>query len=250
LSAPDGRLHLTLLGVGTGDAVLIQTPEGRYALINGGPSTSLLSDSLGRRLPPFHRGLDWLVIASPRSEQIAGLSRNLDRFPPTHVLWAGLPSPAREADYLRENLTARSIPITSGETGQALQFGDGAGLRVLTAGRRGAILLLEWDRFRALLPLGVNDGDFESLRMGAAIGKVDVLLLADSGYAPLNPPEWIHNLNPTLVLLSVAADDRDGLPDQDTLTALDGYTLLRTDQKGWIHLSTDGEKMWVEVAKR
>jgi competence protein ComEC len=250
LSAPDGRLHLTLLEVGTGDAVLIQTPEGRYALINGGPSTSLLSDSLGRRLPPFHRGLDWLVIASPRSEQIAGLSRNLDRFPPTHVLWAGLPSPAREADYLRENLTARSIPITSGETGQALQFGDGAGLRVLTAGRRGAILLLEWDRFRALLPLGVNDGDFESLRMGAAIGKVDVLLLADSGYAPLNPPEWIHNLNPTLVLLSVAADDRDGLPDQDTLTALDGYTLLRTDQKGWIHLSTDGEKMWVEVAKR
>lgn len=46
--APDGLLHATILDVGTGDAVLIQTPEGRSVLINGGPSTIRLSDSLGR----------------------------------------------------------------------------------------------------------------------------------------------------------------------------------------------------------
>ena len=66
LIAPDGLLHLTLLDVGTGDAILLQTPAGRYILIDGGPSTSLLSDGLGRRLPPFGRELDWLVVAAPR----------------------------------------------------------------------------------------------------------------------------------------------------------------------------------------
>jgi hypothetical protein len=34
------------------------------------------------------------------------------------------------------------------------------------------------------------------------------------------------------------------------IEALDGYTLLRTDRNGWIHLTTDGEQMWVEVENR
>jgi hypothetical protein len=35
------------------------------------------------------------------------------------------------------------------------------------------------------------------------------------------------------------------MPSRETL---EGYTLLRTDQNGWIELSTDGEQMWVEAA--
>jgi competence protein ComEC len=209
----------------------------------------MLSDGLGRRLPPFHRELDWLVIASPRVEQIASLPRLVDRFPPLNVLWAGLHSPSRDADYLRESLNAQGIQITNAEPGQTLLLGDGAELRVMAAGPRGAILLLEYDRFRALLPLGISDGDFEILRMGEDIGRITLLLLGDNGYAPLNPPDWISNLNPQLVTLSVAPDDRDGLPDRETLDALNGYSLLRTDQNGWIHITTDGQQMWVEVER-
>ncbi|MBU1660894.1 MAG: ComEC/Rec2 family competence protein [Chloroflexi bacterium] len=248
-AAPDNLLHLTLLDVGTGDALLIQTPAGRYILIDGGPSTSLLSNGLGRRLPPFHRQLDWLVVASPRSEDIAALPRVLERFPPSNALWGGPESPARVADYLRETLTSLQIPVTLAEAGQSLDLGDGASLRVLTSGKRGLILLLEWDSFRALLPLGASDEDLESLRLGRDVGQVTVLLLADNGYAPTNPPEWIAELSPQLVLLSVAPDDRDGLPARETLDALGGYSLLRTDQHGWIRIDTDGDQLWVEVEK-
>lgn len=249
LAAPDGRLHITLLDVGTGDALLIQTPTSRSILINGGPSASRLSNSLGRRLPPFQRGIDWWVVASPREEQIAALVPIIERFPPSQVLWAGLLSPSREADYLRESITAQQIPIINAQNGQTLDLGSGAYLQILTAGPRGAILLLTWDRFRALLPLGVSDGDLDSLRLGADIGQVPVLLMAENGYAPTNPVAWLDNLDPWLVLLSVAPDDPDGLPDRETLEALNGRTLLRTDRNGWIHLITDGQQMWVEVEK-
>ena len=40
--------HLTLLEVDQGNALLIQTPEGRSLLIDGGSSPSQLSDALGR----------------------------------------------------------------------------------------------------------------------------------------------------------------------------------------------------------
>ncbi|MBM3143831.1 MAG: DUF4131 domain-containing protein [Chloroflexi bacterium] len=257
LSAPDGRLHLTLFDVGTGDALLIQSPSGRYALINGGPSASLLSDGLGRRLPPFgfaqgkpfHRELDWLIVASPAQEQVAALPRTLERFPPGQVLWAGSESPNRSADYLRETLTRYRISNIPAQAGHTLNLGYGAILSVLTAGKRGAILLLAWENFRAVFPLGAHEDDYENLRMGKDIGSITALLLADNGYAPLNPSGWIANLNPQLVLLSVAPDDPSGRPDKETLDALGGYSLLRTDQHGWIHISTDGERMWVEAEK-
>ncbi|MEW6716673.1 MAG: ComEC/Rec2 family competence protein [Chloroflexota bacterium] len=257
LAAPDGLLHLTLLDVGTGDALVIQTPAGGYVLINGGPSTTLLSDGLGRRLPPFnlakgkpiHRELDWLVVASAREEQVTALPRVLERFPPANVLWAGHPSPSRAVDYLRETLTTLNVPLTLAEGGQILDLGEGAYLHVLTVSTRGAILLLEWDQFRAVIPLGADFETLESLKYGEDIGPVTALLLADNGYAPLNPPEWITNLRPRLALLSVAADDPDGLPSPETIEALAGYTLLRTDRNGWIHLSTDGQQMWVEVER-
>lgn len=75
-------------------------------------------------------------------------------------------------------------------------------------------------------------------------------MLADSGYTPANPPEWIGKLSPEVVLVSVAAGDREGRPDSETLEALEDYTLLRTDRDGWIELVTDGEQMCVEVEKR
>jgi len=48
----------------------------------------------------------------------------------------------------------------------------------------------------------------------------------------------------------VSAADYDGLPSSETLEALQGYTVLRTDRDGWIELTTDGEQMWVEVEKK
>ena len=44
--------------------------------------------------------MDWLIVASPRGEQIAGVPRTLERFPPANVLWAGLPSPSRVSGFV------------------------------------------------------------------------------------------------------------------------------------------------------
>jgi predicted membrane metal-binding protein len=52
-----------------------------------------------------------------------------------------------------------------------------------------------------------------------------------------------------LVLLNVEAADKTGLPSPETLESLAGYTLLRTDQNGWIEITTDGCQMWVEVER-
>jgi len=218
-------------------------------LINGGPSVTILSDELGRRVSAFDRGLDWLVIANTEEEQVAALPRVIERYPPENVLWGGNEQASFSSRVLDEYLTLQAIPITTAEKDLSLDLGDGAALRVLATGTRGSVLLIEWQNFRALLPIGMSFEALDELRGGASVGSVSVLSIADSGYAPSNPPAWIANLNPELIILNVAAGDIDGLPNGETLETIKEYSLLRTDQNGWIEITTNGEQMWVNVER-
>jgi competence protein ComEC len=250
LSAPDGNLHVTFLDVGSADAVLIQTPGGGNILVNGGASPSALSDALGRRIPPFDRHLDWLIVASTQEDQVAALPRTLERVPPGDVLWAGNVEASYSSASLDRWLADRSVPVTRLEPGMALDLGAGARLTVQTVTTRGAILLIEWDGFRLLLPIGQNFDSLDKSDYGAAIGPVTVLLLGDSGLASVNPSKWIANLRPQVVVLSVAAGDLRGRPSEAVLKNIKDATLLRTDRNGWIEVTTDGERMWVDVQKK
>jgi len=90
----------------------------------------------------------------------------------------------------------------------------------------------------------------DELQYGKSVGPVTVLSLADSGYAASNPEEWIVNLQPELVVLSVSAADKNGMPDGEVLDILKDYSLLRTDLNGWIEVSTNGSQMWVNVERK
>jgi competence protein ComEC len=249
-SIPDRLLHVTFLDVGSADAILIKTPNGKHVLINGGPSVTTLSDELGRRLPAFHRKLDWLIVAATDEEDVAALPRVIERYPPDAVLWSGNREASFSSRVLNEYLVVQSLPVTDAEPEQVLDLGDGAMLSVVTSGPRGAILLLEWDNFRALLPVGMSFEALDELSDGAEIGPVTLLSLADSGYAESNPSEWIANLNPELVLLSVSAADENGMPDGEVLESLKDYELLRTDLNGWVEITTNGEQLWVNVERQ
>jgi len=169
-AAPDGRLHLQVLDVSqgslSGEGLLIQTPTGRHLLINGGPSASRLSDALGRRLPLSDRSLDVLVVAGVQNGQLQALPSVIERYPPRQVLWAGAMQATRSSSDLYEKLIAGHIPFTTAQAGQVLDLGSGASLRLLEVGQRGAVLLLEWKSFRALLPLGMGFEEMESLGNG------------------------------------------------------------------------------------
>jgi competence protein ComEC len=247
--APDGRLHVSILDVGTGDAVLIQSPTGRDVLINGGPSTVKLSDALGRRMPPFDKSLDWLMIADIDDEDLSGIQNNIARFPATNVLWAGNTFGTCNITDLQDAFKSASIPITRMQAGQKLELGDGADLSAMSVNNKGAVLLLEWRNFRMLLPMALDFGSIDEILHSPTMRNTSAMLLAESGFAPLNPPELIHWLNPQLAVLSVATADKSGLPSPETIQALEGYNLLRTDQNGWIEITTDGNQMWVEVEK-
>ena len=62
-------------------------------------------------------------------------------------MWAGPRSADSGAKRLRHVLEVQAVDILPAETGQSLELGGGANLQVLSAGKRGAVFLLEWSDF-------------------------------------------------------------------------------------------------------
>jgi hypothetical protein len=93
-----------------------------------------------------------------------------------------------------------------------------------------------------LLPLGLDFDSLKALHDGLAVGRVELLLLADGGYAPLNPPEWLAQLDPAVIWLAGNAADLELV----TQAALGTRTVLDTGSRGWLRVSTDGETMWMQ----
>jgi competence protein ComEC len=244
----DGRLHLTVLNVGSGDAVLLQSPTGRFVLLNGGSSPIAMSASLGRRLPITNRRIDWVLVGGNQHNQVAGLTGIVERYPIGNVLLAGSPGRSAYRRVLSELIDA-GCPITSAEVGQKLDLGGGAWLEVVAVGERGAVILVSYDRARFLLAPGADPKLISEVAQTKRIGSVNAVLLPDGGFSAVNQPEWLERFRPEVALISVEAGNSRGLPSPEVLEVLEGTTILRTDRNGWIELATDGIQLWVQVEK-
>ncbi len=204
-----------------------------------------LSNSLGERLPVLERRLNWVVVGGTRYEQIAGLAGTIERFPPRQMWIAG---PAGGSAYRRLMTQVRDlgIPAIDIRVGQRLELGSETWLEAVAHGPQGAAFLLTHDRLRVLLLIGVDPAMMEA---GLEIEGVQVVVLADGGNLAVNPPEWLQNLSPQAVLISVEAGNWRGLPSPGLLEGLEGMTVLRTDIHGSVELISDGERLWVWVEK-
>ena len=177
VSRPDGLLHLTVLDIGQGDAILVEAPGGTTMLIDGGPDPELTLRRMGANLPFFGRRIDLLVVSHPHQDHVAGLVDVLDRHRVGAVLHAGIPFANPANERLLTDAARAGIPTVLARTGQRLDLGAGSSATVLYPTQADAsaplpdgdinngsvVLLLELGGFSALLT-----GDAEAPGGGGA----------------------------------------------------------------------------------
>jgi competence protein ComEC len=248
-SLPDGRLKITVLDVGQGDAVLIQSPSGAHVLVDGGPSGGALARALARELPLFTNQLDLLVVAAPRDENIGGLPDALTRFWVTRAVLTSATSPSATYQTLTDSLNRKHIPTTSAADLPAFDLGEGINLSVLYDGAKGSALRLDWNRASLMIPIGLERSDETALLMRGQAAPTTALLAADHGSDKTTQENWVEALNPEVVLISVGVGNPQGDPSPNVLKRLAGRNILRTDQNGSVTILTDGQRWWVETER-
>ncbi|MBN2554550.1 MAG: ComEC/Rec2 family competence protein [Anaerolineales bacterium] len=245
-AAPDGLLHLTFFPAGNGDMLLIETPDGRRLLIDGGESPVQLAEMLGRRLPPWNRTIDILLLAGTRDNQLAGLIDITDRISISEVFY-----PAEVGGHVAQALLEEfhSEEVFAAPLEAGMQFThDTLEIEVLTESPQGVALLLTYDRFRMLMLQGADPDTALSLAGNRELENLTALLLADAGSDAPNPNALLETIRPRFAILSIEEGRVRGRPSRAILDALEETSLLRTDELGWIEIVSNGQQMWLNCA--
>ena len=244
LHQPDGKLHLTFFNVGDGDSILIQTPTGRYALIDGGPSPNRLAESVGRILPVGARTLDLVVVASTTPQSLGGLPGLFDRFEIGQVVASGGEGRGSAYREWAAGLATRNISPQIATAGMQFDLGQGVTLSIVTVTETGSLVRVAYGRASFLFPIGLDAKTATELAISGQVAPATVLL--SRGEAESLSALFMDAAQPSAVVIAIG-DGRQ--PDAQLLKLFTGRTVLRTDERGTIRFATDGQQLWVEAER-
>jgi beta-lactamase superfamily II metal-dependent hydrolase len=218
-SARTGRLTVSFLDVGKGDAIFIEGPTGVRVLIDGGPDASILR-ALGAELNPFERRLHAVIETHPGAESIGGLVDVFEKYQVDAFFSSETSKYSSASDALAVSIASQKIKSTALTRGTKLDLGGGAYIKVLSPDRDASGL----DADTGSLVLRVVYGSSSFLVPGAApVGvesylagldgpslKSDVLLLTDKRKNATTSPEFLAAVAPAYRITSATRFVSDG----------------------------------------
>ena len=242
---PDGRLHVFFLNT-EGDAALVQTPSGKYILIDGGSDPTVLVAALGRRLPFWRRSLEAVVLTATDQAHAAGQVAVLARYRANIVLAPPLVTRSSLLGEWQRALDEQATPLRRMRAGEQLAI-DGVVLRVLTPGdgkERGAVLRLEYGSTSVVFSQSSAEED-------------EVALVRSGTLRPATVVAFPWQRNPHTALLAAlqprAVVFTDGYqaarPYEATLAErrIGNATLYHEALNGTIEWSSDGNRSWMST---
>jgi competence protein ComEC len=260
LDSPDGRLKVTVLDVGQGDAILIETPEGHHLLIDGGADGRLLMEALGAELPFWERSLDLVALTHPQEDHIAGLVTALERYEVGQVLATSRESESATYGEWQAQIARLGVEQIEARAGMSIALGQGATLRVLAPGASVArapnandsslVLRLEYGNASFLLTGDIEAAGEEALLRSDAGLASTVLKVPHHGSRTSTTPAFLREVQPAVAVISVGEANPYGHPSPTVLDRLSETLVLRTDGHGAVRLSTDGKRLWIEKGRR
>ena len=264
--APRGRLRVTALDVGQGDAILIDFPDGRSMLVDGGgmvgnpvdPGTRVILPVLAARR---RSRVDVLALTHPHPDHFTGLSTVANNVPfgelwesgQGEMLHVGGPYAA-----LLGAARSRGAPVRrpADLCGKPRMFGE-ARVEVLApcprvrpetpANDASLVMRIDFGRRAALL---VGDAEHEAeralLASGARLGA-DLLKVGPHGSRTSSSEDFLKAVAPEYALISCGVRNRFGHPHPAALgrLATTRAAVLRTDRGGEVVWETDGEAVRV-----
>ena len=255
-------LRATLLDVGQGSSTLIELPDGRTVLVDGGGYESDRFNVGEALIAPFLWQkrlwrLDTLVVTHPHKDHYNGLPFVFDRFRPGRVIVNG--DSGEEPAYARflARVRERGTPVQLARTGDILMKGENltltcAGMHGLldegmhwSTNDRSMVLHLRYGQRSLLLPADISVAAEDRLVATGRDLHSDLLVAPHHGSATSAGPALMRAVSPAVVAVSVSRARRDTLPAPQHLQAwqAQGRTVVTTGDQGTLVLSTDGHDL-------
>jgi len=253
---PDGSVHLTMLDVGQGDAILVESDRGGRLLVDGGPDPDRLLVELDAHVPPWDRRIDLVILTHPHEDHVAGLPLLLDRYRVDAVMEPGMTGPGPGYRAWQAELRVRGTKAGRLSTGDRLTL-DGIAFGVLWPDRGSVpsepadtgtainnvsiVLLGTFGRERFLLAGDIEE-TIDPVLLGRGLPSVEVLKVAHHGSRTSSTAAFLEAVRPRIGLVSVGERNPYGHPAPATIDRLRAHRVqvLRTDVDGTVEVVLDG----------
>jgi competence protein ComEC len=261
----DGRLHLTMIDVGQGDAMLATFPNGRTLMVDtGGVGASGDFDIGDRVVGPVLRArqllaLDYLAITHGDPDHLGGAQALVRDFAPAEIWW-GVPV-AHHAPTALLRVDAERV----GAAWRTLQRDDRLDIgavqlrvhhppppdweRQKVRNNDSLVLELRFGEVSILLTGDIGREIEEELQTSLDLLPTVVLKVPHHGSGTSSTNDFVEHLRPAAALIGVGRSNSYGHPIPYVLDRYRqiGTEIFRTDQDGEIELSTDGVSVSVRT---
>jgi competence protein ComEC len=253
------RLVLQVLDVGQGDAIFIKLPDGRTMLVDGGGSYTKGYDTGRNIVAPFlwSQGitkLDGVIVTHRHPDHVGGLASVVRIFRPDW-LWTMAKLGEKEgceelvqavaaAETSVEFMKAGLRPITGDDFSVDVLWPPGF-LPGLSENERSLVLRIQFGGHGFLLTGDLEQEGESGLLMRGVDLSSDVLKVGHHGSRNATSLEFLHQVRPSLAIISVGAGNSYHLPSTRVLERLasKNIEILRTDIHGAITLVSDGHQL-------
>lgn len=221
------RCTVSYIDVGQGSASLLETPEGKRILVDGGGS-SFSKESVGSRIiAPFlwQKGIskiDMIINTHPDADHYNGLTFITEHFSP-RLVWVSSEATG-DANYAKflESVAASGAKIISPAAGDSVPFGttqvsclfNPAKTESLISRNHGLIIRVTHGQSSFLFP-GDSDEQLEQqLVQSALIEPSTILLAAHHGSRSSNSSAFLKAVAPKLLIVSAGNNENGSFPHE------------------------------------
>ncbi len=243
--------------VGQGDGMLIETPNGKQILIDGGSDQTILQ-KLPSVMWPWDRQIEAMFVSHPDSDHITGLVSVLERYDVEAIYETGVRGGTSVIKELEQAMEKEQTKRTLVQQGDAFEI-DGVQIDILWPTQQA--INTEKDRNNTSIVMRVRYGATSILFTGDAeevveddfakqAGDVDVLKAGHHGSRTSTSFELLSFLKPEIAIISAGEENRYDHPHPIILSRLAqiGAKIWRTDLDGDIIMFSNGLSIQVKSA--
>jgi competence protein ComEC len=264
----NGRLQVTFIDVGQGDATLVRFPRGASFLVDAGGLGGSPSFDIGDRVvaPVLRwlgvRRLETLVLTHGDADHIGGAGSIVHEFTP-HNVWEGIPVPPFEPlQALRAVAQRGRSRWVNVQTADRMTI-DGVELVVHHPGLPdwerqevrnddSVVLELRWGDVSIVLPGDICREGERTIAARFARTPLRIVKIPHHGSLSSSTVEFIRALQPRAAIASAGRSNPFGHPAPLVLRRYQdaGAEIFRTDQDGAVMLETDGKHVVLRTFTR
>ena len=260
-SAGGDELTVTFFETDRGDMILIQTPNGNSALIDGGRNPFGAVRSLDATLPFWDRSLDLLLVTHPDADHIGGLLAVIERYDVETIVEA----PTRHGSTVhaawRRAIEGRGGSVAVSK-GVLIALDDDVALEVLSAGRpfpdatindASVVTMLRYGGVSILLTGDITSVVERRMVESGIDLSATLLKVPHHGSDTSSTDLFLQAVDPAVAIVQVGSDNRFGHPTDEVISRLKsvvpGENLFVTSSDGDVTVRTDGERLWVTTER-